>query len=167
MMQCVLHLAELAAQASIAKKVDHHPPPQPEDVAHHLTHTVLPLPQAGAMCSPLAPGYCYADHPQEEQHHHQARGGAGPRSDSAEQTDQLANPTLPAADADHNIDRRTRRAVGVFFSPFISGLSPEGVSPQLLPSYPALHPPVFPVPHQEPQHPGCCIHPGRVMHAAG
>ena len=151
MMQCVLHHAELAAQASIAKKVDHHPPPQPEDVAHHLTHTVLPHPQAGAMCSPLPPGYCMiyahahmnlkvifgaagdADHPQEEKYHRQAWGGAGPLADSAEQADQQQvgstghNPPLPAADADHNIDRRTRRAVRVFFSSFISGLSPQCV----------------------------------------
>jgi hypothetical protein len=153
MMQCVLHHAEAVAQASIAKKADHHPPPQHEDVAHHLPHTVLPHPQAAVMCSPLPTGYCMifapahmnlkvifgaagdADHPQEEKYHRQAWGGAGPLADSAEQADQQQvgstdhNPPLPAADAGYNSNRWTRRAVRVFFSSFISGLSPQGVFP--------------------------------------
>ena len=154
MMQCVLHYAEAAAQASIAKKADHHPPPQHEAVAHHLPNTVLPQPQAAAMFSPSPPGYCMiyahahtnlkvifgaavdADHPQEEEHHREARGGAGPLADySAEEADQQQvgstghNPPLPAADTGHSSDKGTRRAVRVFFSSFISGLSPQGVFP--------------------------------------
>ena len=53
-MRCVLHHAKVAAQAIIAKKVDHHPCPQPEEDAHELEeaaqllpHTVvLPYPQS-------------------------------------------------------------------------------------------------------------------------
>ena len=60
-MPCVLRHGKVAVQATIVKKVDQHPPPQPEDIvhgeaaaaAHHPPHpVVLPLPHDDEMCSP-------------------------------------------------------------------------------------------------------------------
>ena len=61
MMLCVLRHARVAAEATIAKKVDQQPPPHPDDAvhaieegAHHPPHQVVP-PQrqnAATMCSP-------------------------------------------------------------------------------------------------------------------
>ena len=69
-MRCVLLHGQAAAQAGIAKKVDQHPRPQPEDVAHaceeaahHLPYTVvLPLRQDAVMYSPPPPGCCVTYH---------------------------------------------------------------------------------------------------------
>jgi hypothetical protein len=69
-MRCVLLHGQAAAQAGIAKKVDQHPRPQPEDVAHaceeaahHLPYTVVLLKrQVAVMCSPPPPGSCVTYH---------------------------------------------------------------------------------------------------------